>query len=141
MCHSLSSQLSTQFLWTVFVATIEADEVVTHTINLQLSYYIHAKGGHYSTYMRSPVDWSHFNPPFFAGPPPPAGLPPGLLPLLLPLRMLLPHRRLLLRPLLVLLLLPQVAFKFLVLSTSPLLVPQALRQPPQAAPPPVAQPE
>ena len=91
--------------------------------------------------MRSPVEWSHFNPPFSAGPPPPAGLPPGLLLLLLPLRMLLPHRRLLLRPLLVLLLLPQVAFNFLVLSTSPLLVHQALRQPSQAAPAPVAQPE
>ena len=74
-------------------------------------------------HMRSPVDWSHFNPPFSAGPPPPAGLPPRLLPLLLPLRMLLPHRRLLLRPLLVLLLLPKVAFNFLVLSTSSLLVP------------------
>ena len=61
MCHSLSSQLSTQFLWTVFVATIEADEVVTHTINLRLSYYIHAKSGHYSTYEKS--CWSHFNSP------------------------------------------------------------------------------
>ena len=55
--------------------------------------------------------------------------------------MLLPHRRLLLRPLLVLLLLPQVVFNFLVSSTLPLLVPQALRQPAQAAPTPVAQPE
>ena len=52
------------------------------------------------------------------------GEPERLLPLQLPLRLLLPHSRLLLRSLLVLLLLPP-----------------ALRQPPQAASPPVAQPE
>ena len=91
--------------------------------------------------MRSPAGLIS-TPLISAGPSPTAGLPPRLLPLLLPLRMLLPHRRLLFGPLLVLLLLPQVAFNFLVLSTtSPVLVPQALRQPAQAAPAPVPQPE
>merc|ERR1719339_838895 len=72
------------------------------------------------------MSWSWIPSPslLVAGSPPAACLPAWLLPLQLPLRLLLPHRRLLLRPLLVLLLLPP-----------------ALCQPPQAAPPPVSQPE